>query len=159
MLALVLLAALCPLAVTAAVAPPAAQPGTIEQLPDGFIAFRINNSGQMVGTVSEQGRTVGLGILTDGVMNVGPLVNGPIIDFNDAGQALLRNADDRQLYLFDSAGTRALPKPVVDGVERDVLRFGPDENGRVIATLAGEEGSTTNAVIYQGPRRLNRSRN
>ncbi|MCB1029550.1 MAG: hypothetical protein KDB24_17490, partial [Microthrixaceae bacterium] len=72
-------------------------------------------------------------------------------DFNDAGQALLRNADDQQLYLFDSAGTRALPKPVVDGVERDVLRgFGPDENGRVIATLAGEEGSTTNAVIYQG---------
>ena len=142
MLALVLLAALCPLAVTAAVAPPAgAAGGTIEQLPDGFIAFRINNSGQMVGTVSEQGRTVGLGILTDGVMNVGPLVNGPIIDFNDAGQALLRNADDQQLYLFDSAGTRALPKPVVDGVERDVLRgFGPDENGRVIATLAGEEG-------------------
>lgn len=156
---LFLIATLCPLLASSSTPAAAAERPSIEVLPANFAPSKLNNKGEVVGTVS-QNNTVVTAVYADGELEILP--GGPvwsILSFNDDGEMLVtvRTPENRLiLQLRDRSGiVKVFETPTNDGVERGIAAgWGPADNGTVLASIgwATRWNGTTfngNGLLYQ----------
>src|SRR5690606_5142911 len=129
--------------------PVAADTPLMERLPVEFIGEKLNNHGEVAGTVNSDG-VQSAAIYKDGKVDILPGgAATKVLDFNDKGEVLVRGLSGIEVRTRDNV--RVLENIDVNGSVRTTFNgFGPDENGNVVGVIGWQGEQKTNAVSYIG---------
>ncbi len=127
----------------------AAVPGSVRELPTGFTPVLVNEKGEVAGYLNGSPRVMAIWKPDGSLTTLVGATNRTPISFNDKGDVLARGS--LELEIWNESGSRTVPKPMVDGQERQLYGgFGPDVNGRTVATFGWVNAVRANAVSYLG---------